>query len=108
MGDVVSFKGYYGDTALFVYKGQYLDPVTDTETRYMPDNTMILATQKPRAPHLWRNSGRRRAERGYFRSDALSKVWTTTGDPAVTQTMTQSAPAMVLTDADAFVVVKIA
>ncbi|MDW4799244.1 major capsid protein E, partial [Escherichia coli] len=35
-------------------------------------------------------------------------VWTTTGDPAVTQTMTQSAPAMVLTDADAFVVVKIA
>ena len=45
---------------------------------------------------------------GIYEATRYPKVWTTTGDPAVTQTMTQSAPAMVLTDADAFVVVKIA
>ncbi|MCX0745897.1 major capsid protein, partial [Escherichia coli] len=45
---------------------------------------------------------------GISEATRYPKVWTTTGDPAVTQTMTQSAPAMVLTDADAFVVVKIA
>ena len=109
LGDVVSFKGYYGDTALFVYKGQYLDPVTDTETRYMPDNTMILGNTKNRGLRTYGAIQDEDAlKEGISEATRYPKVWTTTGDPAVTQTMTQSAPAMVLTDADAFVVVKIA
>ncbi|WP_280069886.1 major capsid protein [Escherichia coli] len=109
LGDVVSFKGYYGDTALFVYKGQYIDPLTGTETRYMPDNTMILGNTKNRGLRTYGAIQDEDAlKEGICEATRYPKVWTTTGDPAVTQTMTQSAPAMVLTDADAFVVVKIA
>lgn len=69
---------------------------------------MILGNTKNRGLRTYGAIQDEDALKEVFRSDALSKVWTTTGDPAVTQTMTQSAPAMVLTDADAFVVVKIA
>ncbi|ECJ5891777.1 major capsid protein [Salmonella enterica subsp. salamae] len=109
LGDVVSFKGYYGDTAIVVYKGQYVDPETGNEKRYLPDNTMVLGNTKNRG---FRTYGAIQDEdalkEGICEATRYPKIWTTTGDPAVTQTMTQSAPAMVLGDADAFVVVKIA
>lgn len=109
LGDVVSFKGYYGDTAIIVYKGQYLDPVTNTKKRYMPDNTMVLGNLQSRG---FRTYGAIQDEdalsEGICEASRYPKIWTTKGDPAVTQTMTQSAPAMILSDADAFVVVTIA
>ncbi|ECC1660248.1 major capsid protein [Salmonella enterica subsp. salamae] len=109
LGDVVSFKGYYGDTALVVYKGQYVDPVKGTKKRYLPDSVMVLGNLNCRG---FRTYGaildQDALNEGISEATRYPKTWTTTGDPAVTQTMTQSAPAMVLGDANAFVVVQIA
>ncbi|ELO7938171.1 major capsid protein [Salmonella enterica] len=109
LGDVVSFKGYYGDTAIIVYKGQFSDSVSGTDKRYMPDGAMVLGNTKSRG---FRTYGAIQDEdalkEGICEATRYPKIWTTTGDPAVTQTMTQSAPALVLSDADAFVVVTIA
>lgn len=109
LGDVVSFKGYYGDTAVIVYKGQYIDPDTKAKTKYMPDNTMVLGNLQSKG---YRTYGAVQDEdalrEGITEATRYPKIWTTTGDPSITQTMTQSAPAMVLSDADAFVVVTLA
>ncbi|EBF8121257.1 major capsid protein [Salmonella enterica subsp. enterica serovar Aba] len=109
LGDVVSFKGYYGDTALVVYKGQYVDPSRGTKKRYLPDGIMVLGNLNCRG---FRTYGaildQDALNEGISEATRYPKTWTTTGDPAVTQTMTQSAPAMVLGDANAFVVVQVA
>ncbi|ECB1325838.1 major capsid protein [Salmonella enterica subsp. enterica serovar Nigeria] len=109
LGDVVSFKGYYGDTALVVYKGQYVDPSKGTKKRYLPDGIMVLGNLNCRG---FRTYGaildQDALNEGIAEATRYPKTWTTTGDPAVTQTMTQSAPAMVLGDANAFVVVQVA
>lgn len=109
LGDVVSFKGYYGDTAIIVYKGQYLDSTTKTKKRYLPDSYMVLGNLNNRGFRTYGAIQDQDAlNEGITEASRYPKTWTTTGDPAVTQTMTQSAPAMVLGDANAFVVVKIA
>lgn len=109
LGDVVSFKGYYGDTAVIVYKGQFVDPDTKANERYMPDNTMVLGNLQQRGLRTYGAIQDEDAlNEGITQATRYPKIWTTTGDPSVTQTMTQSAPAMVLADADAFVVVTLA
>ncbi|EIU1267175.1 major capsid protein [Salmonella enterica subsp. enterica serovar Agbeni] len=109
LGDVVSFKGYYGDTAIIVYKGQYLDAASKTKKRYLPDSYMVLGNLNNRGFRTYGAIQDQDAlNEGITEASRYPKTWTTTGDPAVTQTMTQSAPAMVLGDANAFVVVKIA
>ncbi|EBU7766755.1 major capsid protein [Salmonella enterica subsp. enterica serovar Rovaniemi] len=109
LGDVVSFKGYYGDTAIIVYKGQYLDSASKTKKRYLPDSYMVLGNLNNRGFRTYGAIQDQDAlNEGITEASRYPKTWTTTGDPAVTQTMTQSAPAMVLGDANAFVVVKIA
>jgi len=109
LGDVVSFKGYYGDVAVIVYKGQYLDSSTSAKTRYMPDNTMVLGNLKARGLRTYGAVMDEDAlNEGVTEATRYPKIWTTKGDPSVTQTMTQSSPAMVLADADNFVVVTLA
>ena len=48
------------------------------------------------------------AREGLTEGTRFPKNWMQPGDPAIEQTMTQSAPAMVSADADAFVVVQLA
>ncbi|EFT2868341.1 major capsid protein E [Escherichia coli] len=43
LGEAVSYKGMYGDTAIVVYSGQYVE--NDVKKNFLPDNTMVLGEQ---------------------------------------------------------------
>ncbi|MDN8599021.1 major capsid protein [Citrobacter sp. S2-9] len=109
LGEAVSYKGYYGDVAIVVYKGQYVDPDTKTKTKYMPTNTMVLGNTQSRN---FRTYGAIQdiiaVKEGLYEGTRFPRNWIEPGDPAIEQTMTQSAPAMVSSDPDAFVVVQLA
>lgn len=109
LGKVVSFKGFYGDVAIYVYKGQYFDSASSSKQKYIPDNTLILGNVYCRG---LRTYGAIQDEvalsEGVDEATRYPRTWVEKGDPAVTMTMTQSAPAMVLADADEFVVVTVA
>ncbi|MDY3572318.1 major capsid protein [Enterobacter hormaechei] len=109
LGDVVSYKGFYGDVMIVVYKGQYIDPDTGEKTRFMPENTMVLGNTMVRGLRTYGAVVDEDAIReGLTEGTRFPKTWTVIGDPGVTMTMTQSAPAMFLPDPDAFVVVQLA
>lgn len=109
LGDVVSYKGYYGDVMIVVYKGQYIDPETGKKTRFLPVNTMILGNTMTNGLRTYGAIVDEDAIReGLTEGSRFPKTWTVTGDPGITMTMTQSAPAMILPDPDAFVVVQLA
>lgn len=109
LGEVVSFKGYYGDVAVVVYKGQYVESESKEKVRYMPENFMVLGNTQNRG---FRTYGAIQdidaINEGLAEGTRFPKNWVTKGDPAIEQTMTQSAPAMILADADAFVAVQLA
>lgn len=109
LGEAVSYKGYYGDVAIVVYKGQYVDPDTKTKEKYMPEMTMVLGNTQSRN---FRTYGAIQdiiaAKAGLTEGTRFPRNWIEPGDPAIEQTMTQSAPAMVSSDPDAFVVVHLA
>ncbi|WNP36382.1 major capsid protein [Enterobacter kobei] len=108
LGAVVSHKGYYGDVAVVVYKGQYIDPETKSKTRYLPDNTLILGNTQVRGFRTYGAIVDADAfKEGLTEGTRYPKNWIQQGDPSIEQTMTQSAPAMVLPDPDAFVVVSL-
>lgn len=109
LGEAVSYKGYYGDVAIVVYKGQYVDPDTKTKEKYMPEMTMVLGNTQSRN---FRTYGAIQdiiaAKEGLTEGTRFPRNWIEPGDPAIEQTMTQSAPAMVSSDPDAFVVIQLA
>jgi len=109
LGAVVSYKGYYGDVAIVIYKGQYIDPDSKAKVKFMPSNTMILGNTQSRG---FRTYGAildiDAAREGLTEGTRFPKNWVEQGDPAIEQTMTQAAPAMISADADAFVVVTLA
>lgn len=46
LGEAVSYKGMYGDTAIVVYSGQYVE--NDVKKNFLPDNTMVLGNTQAR------------------------------------------------------------
>ncbi len=42
LGKAVSYKGMYGDVAIVVYSGQYVE--NGVKKNFLPDNTMVLGT----------------------------------------------------------------
>ncbi|WP_234262263.1 major capsid protein [Klebsiella aerogenes] len=109
LGDTVSYKGYYGDVLVVVYKGQYIDPKTGQKTRYLPDNTMVLGNTQSKGYRTYGAITDLVAiKEGMTQGTRFPRTWSVEGDPAVEMTMTQSAPAMILSDANAFVVVQLA
>ncbi|WP_368750146.1 major capsid protein [Klebsiella aerogenes] len=109
LGEVVSWKGYYGDVAIVVYKGQYIDPKTNAKTKYMPVNMMVLGNTQSRGLRTYGMIQDIFAIReGLTEGTRFPRNWVEGGDPGIELTMTQSAPAMVSADANAFVVVTIA
>lgn len=109
LGQAVSYKGYYGDVAIVVYKGQYVDPDSKTKEKYMPDMTIVLGNTQARG---FRTYGAIQdiiaVQEGLAEGTRFPRNWIEPGDPAIEQTMTQSAPAMVSADPDAFVIVQLA
>lgn len=108
LGAWVSIKGYYGDTMIVVTKNKYYDDKAKAEKLYMPENGMLLGSRSADGYRLYGciqdmdaiNDGMEEAAR-------YPKNWKEGGDPSNYYTMTQSAPAMVLPDANLFVFVEI-
>lgn len=100
-------KGMYGDTAIVVYSGQYVE--NDVKKNFLPDNTMVLGNTQARGLRTYGCIQDADAQReGINASARYPKNWVTTGDPAREFTMIQSAPLMLLADPDAFVSVQLA
>jgi len=107
LGRAVSYKGMYGDVAIVVYSGQYIE--NDTKKNYLPDLTMVLGNTQARGLRTYgciQDADARRE--GINASARYPKNWIQTGDPAREFTMIQSAPLMLLADPDEFVSVKLA
>ncbi|MCZ7841221.1 major capsid protein [Leclercia adecarboxylata] len=107
LGQAVSYKGMYGDVAIVVYAGQYVEG--GAQKNYLPDNTMVLGNTQARGLRTYGCIQDVDAQReGINASARYPKNWVQTGDPAREFTMIQSAPLMLLADADEFVSVKLA
>ncbi len=63
LGQAVSYKGMYGDVAIVVYAGQYVEG--GVQKNYLPDNTMVLGNTGARSADLWLYPGCGRAARGH-------------------------------------------
>jgi len=107
LGQAVSYKGMYGDVAIVVYAGQYVEG--GVQKNYLPDNTMVLGNTQARGLRTYGCIQDVDAQHeGINASARYPKNWVQTGDPAREFTMIQSAPLMLLADADEFVSVKLA
>ncbi|HBB4141738.1 major capsid protein [Escherichia coli] len=107
LGKAVSYKGMYGDVAIVVYSGQYVE--NGVKKNFLPDNTMVLGNTQARGLRTYGCIQDADAQReGINASARYPKNWVTTGDPAREFTMIQSAPLMLLADPDAFVSVQLA
>lgn len=107
LGRAVSFKGYYGDLAIVVYHGQKI--VDGVKQRYMPANTIVLGNTQARGIRTYgMTQDIEIISEGITRGTRFPKNWIQPGDPAREFTMTQSAPLMLLADADEFVTITVA
>lgn len=107
LGSAVSYKGMYGDVAIVVYAGQIIEK--GKKRNALPDLTMVLGNTNARGLRTY--GGCQDIEviqEGIVKGTRFPKNWIQTGDPAREYTMTQSAPLMLLADADEFVSVKLA
>lgn len=108
LGEVVSFKGYFGDVAMVVAKTQFFKETGETEL-YMPENTLVLGNTDAGGIRCYGmiHDAQALAE-GITSARRYPKNWITQGDVSSEYTMTQSAPLMVLPDPNKFVVVTLA
>lgn len=107
LGRAVSYKGMYGDVAIVVYAGQYIEG--DAKKNYLPDLSMVLGNTLARGLRTYGAIQDVDAlNDGINSSTRYPKNWIQTGDPAREFTMVQSAPLMLLADPDEFVSVKLA
>jgi hypothetical protein len=107
LGQAVSYKGMYGDVAIVVYAGQHI--VKGVKKNYLPALTMVLGNTQARGLRTY--GGPQDIEvigEGVTKGKRFPKNWVQKGDPAREYTMTQSAPLMLLADADEFVSVQLA
>ncbi|WP_407243386.1 major capsid protein [Escherichia coli] len=103
----MSYKGMYGDVAIVVYSGQYVENgvkrTSCRTTRWCWGNTQARGL---RTYGCIQDADAQRE--GINASARYPKNWVTTGDPAREFTMIQSAPLMLLADPDEFVSVQLA
>ena len=82
----VSYKGMYGDVAIVVYSGQYIE--NDAKKNYLPDLTMVLGNTQARGLRTYGCILDADAQReGINASTRYPKNWVQTGDPAREFTM---------------------
>jgi len=105
LSKAVTFKGYFGEYAIYVYSGKYTDPDTDTQTNYMPSNSLLLAPSNYDGVRAYGaiQDAKANAE-GIVSTTRHTKNWFSE-DPSVERLQTQAAPLMVTPDPDAFVAV---
>lgn len=89
----VTFKGWYGEFPIFVYKHSYIDPVDGVEKQAMPDNTVLLISRQ--GLQGVRHFGAiQDLDAGVRATDAFVKSWVTP-EPSARHLLMQSAPIMV-------------
>lgn len=104
LGKVVSWKGRIGDVDIVVYKGKKINPQTGIKENLMPDNCVLLANYGNRGVRTYGAIMDQVAHKeGIVEATRFRRNWEEGGDPAVEFTMTQGAPAMLLTSPDEFV-----
>lgn len=107
LGMVVSFKGWFGDVAIWVYTGQFEDPETETKDYYMPVNGLLMGNASYNGVRAYGAIQDVRAnDEGVVAAARWPKNWHQE-DPSVEYIMTQSAPLMVTPDPDAFVYIEV-
>lgn len=105
LGKVVSFKGYFGDVAIFVYTGQYAKETGGTKEYYMPVNMLLMGNASYDGVRCYGAIQDVKAnDEGVVAASRWPKNWQQ-DDPSVEYLMTQSAPLMVTPDPDAFVAI---
>ncbi len=109
-GQSGAYKGMYGDVAIVVYSGQYVE--NGVKKNFLPDNTMVLGNTQARGLRTYgciQDGGlATHSAKALTPLPGYPKNWVTTGDPAREFTMIQSAPLMLLADPDEFVSVQLA
>lgn len=103
LGDVVSFKGYYGDVAILVTNHYYHE--NGTKQRYLPPYTIVFGNTGAQCVRGYGAIKDIHAVReGMDQTDRYPRNWVTNDDPAREYTMLQSAPLMVPANLHDFVV----
>lgn len=103
LGMVVSFKGYFGDVAIWVYTGQYIDAETGNKEYYMPVGKILLGNSSYDGIRCYGAIQDVDAnDEGIVSASRYPKNWKQ-AEPSVEYIMTQSAPLMVTPDPNAFV-----
>ncbi|WP_180298100.1 major capsid protein, partial [Escherichia coli] len=78
LGKAVSYKGMYGDVAIVVYSGQYVE--NGVKKNFLPDNTMVLGNTQARGLRTYGCIQDADAQReGINASARYPKNWVTTG-----------------------------
>lgn len=107
LGQVVSYKGNFGDVDIWVYMGSY-EAADGTKSYFMPEGHILMfhsAYQEVLAYGAIQDDDA--MDEGVDQAMRFPKVWKEGGDPAKTYVKTDAAPLPVLTDPDAVVVVKV-
>lgn len=79
LGQAVSYKGMYGDVAIVVYAGQYVEG--GVQKNYLPDNTMVLGNTQARGLRTYGCIQDVDAQReGINASARYPKNWVQSGD----------------------------
>lgn len=108
LGDVVSFKGYWGDVALMVYSGKYQDE-EGTEHFYLDPYSFVLGHTANRGVVAYGAIQEQNAIReGITEAQYYPRNWIQDGDPAIEFIQTHSAPQPVPVNINRFVTVKVA
>ncbi|MBB1489390.1 major capsid protein [Oceanospirillum sediminis] len=103
VGDVVSFKGWYGDVAIMVTRHFYIEG--GVKKRYMPPFTILFGHSSAQCVRAYGAIQDIHAVReGMEQTDRYPRNWIEQGDPAREYTMLQSAPLMIPLDINDFVV----
>lgn len=106
LGDIVSYKGNYGDVTLVVYSGTYKE---DGEDKYFLDpNMMVLANTASKGVTAYGAIQEQNAIReGNTQQQYYPRNWIEPGDPAIEYIQTHSAPQPVPANINRFVTVTV-
>lgn len=101
----VSFKGWYGDFPLYVYSHTYIDPVDNVVKNVMPDNTVVMVSNKVDGVRHF--GAIQDLDAGLMPLEFFVKSWTEQ-EPSQRLLLAQSAPLMVPYRTNASLRVKVA
>ena len=100
----IQFKGWFGDFQIFVYKGSYIDPITEQPKNYLPDYTVLFLSKSIDGV---RHYGAIMDEKAGIKAMRyFPKSWVEE-DPSARLLMLQSAPLLVPYDPNASMALKV-